>query len=54
VPTYDLELLVTLPDGLSIASTPLPATLPLFVTGFGALGLLGWRRKQKSYARVLG
>jgi hypothetical protein len=27
--------------------TPLPAALPLFATGFGALGLLGWRRKRK-------
>jgi hypothetical protein len=27
--------------------TPLPAALPLFVTGLGALGLLGWRRKRK-------
>jgi uncharacterized membrane protein len=26
--------------------TPLPATLPLFATGLGALGLLGWRRKK--------
>src|SRR5664280_1517312 len=25
--------------------TPLPAALPLFATGLGALGLLGWRRK---------
>jgi hypothetical protein len=31
-------------------STPLPATLPLFATGLGALGLLGWRRKRKSQA----
>ena len=30
------------------SATPLPATLPLFVSGFGALGLLGWRRKKKS------
>ena len=30
------------------SSTPLPATLPLFATGFGALGLLGWRRKRKA------
>ena len=30
--------------------TPLPATLPLFVTGLGALGLLGWRRKRKNAA----
>jgi len=28
--------------------TPLPAALPLFVTGLGALGLLGWRRKRKN------
>ncbi len=31
----------------TIATTPLPATLPLFATGLGALGLLGWRRKRK-------
>jgi len=28
--------------------TPLPAALPLFATGLGALGLLGWRRKKKA------
>jgi hypothetical protein len=28
------------------ATTPLPAALPLFATGIGALGLLGWRRKK--------
>ena len=27
---------------------PLPAGLPLFATGLGALGLLGWRRKRKA------
>ena len=32
-------------DGKS--DTPLPAALPLFATGLGALGLLGWRRKRK-------
>jgi hypothetical protein len=30
------------------AATPLPAALPLFASGLGALGLLGWRRKKKS------
>jgi hypothetical protein len=30
--------------------TPIPAALPLFVSGLGALGLLGWRRKQKAAA----
>jgi hypothetical protein len=29
---------------------PLPAALPLFATGLGALGLLGWRRKKKAIA----
>jgi hypothetical protein len=28
---------------------PLPAALPLFATGLGALGLLGWRRKRKAF-----
>jgi hypothetical protein len=27
---------------------PLPAALPLFATGLGAMGLLGWRRKRKA------
>jgi hypothetical protein len=30
--------------------TPLPAALPLFATGLGAIGLLGWRKKRKSAA----
>ncbi len=30
--------------------TPLPAALPLFAGGLGALGLLGWRRKRKQAA----
>jgi len=29
------------------AEVPIPATLPLFATALGALGLLGWRRKRK-------
>ena len=32
------------------ATTPLPAALPLFATGLGALGLFGWRRKRKAQA----
>jgi hypothetical protein len=31
----------------SVTATPLPGALPLFATGLGALGLLGWRRKRK-------
>ena len=30
--------------------TPVPAALPLFATGLGALGLLAWRRKRKAVA----
>jgi hypothetical protein len=31
-------------------ATPLPGALPLFATGLGGLGLLGWRRKRKQAA----
>jgi hypothetical protein len=30
------------------STTPLPAALPLFATGIGGSGLLGWRRKRKA------
>ena len=36
----------------SAEPTPLPAALPLFVTGLGALGLLGWRRKRRVVAAM--
>jgi hypothetical protein len=32
------------------SATPLPAALPLFAGGLGAMGLLGWRRKRKAAA----
>jgi hypothetical protein len=32
------------------ADTPVPTALPLFATGLGALGLIGWRRKRKQAA----
>ena len=35
---------------ITVNQTPLPAALPLFATGLGALGLLGWRRKRKAQA----
>jgi hypothetical protein len=38
------------PFGIEVTATPLPAALPLFASGFGALGLLGWRRKRKALA----
>jgi hypothetical protein len=36
----------------TLTTTPLPAALPLFATGLGGLGLLGWRRKRKNTAAV--
>ena len=35
-----------------ITDTPVPAALPLFATGLGAMGLLGWRRKRKNAASI--
>jgi len=32
------------------SETPLPAALPLFASGLGALSLVGWRRKRKAAA----
>jgi hypothetical protein len=34
------------------STTPIPAALPLFASGLGALGLLGWRRKRKNVAAI--
>ncbi len=39
-------------NSVSSAATPLPAALPLFATGLGALGLFGWRRKRKPSAAI--
>jgi hypothetical protein len=61
---FDLQITADVPDGLRVGiidarfdaseatATPLPAALPLFATGLGALGLLGWRRKRKTAAIV--
>jgi hypothetical protein len=58
--TYVAVAGMTFPEGVptnvvgswteEVAITPLPAALPLFATGLGALGLLGWRRKRKAAA----
>ena len=42
---------VTVTD-LGVTSTPLPAALPLFASGLGAMGLFGWRRKRKIAASL--
>jgi hypothetical protein len=41
---------VQLGSGDLTGTTPLPAALPLFATGLGMIGLLGWRRKRKEAA----
>jgi hypothetical protein len=33
---------------VDVSATPIPAALPLFASGLGAFGLLGWRRKRKA------
>jgi hypothetical protein len=35
---------------VSESAVPLPAALPLFAAGLGALGLIGWRRKRNAAA----
>ena len=40
-------------DPASVSAAPLPGALPLFASGLGALGLLGWWRKRKA-ARAVG
>jgi hypothetical protein len=42
------DVSVTGPD--VAGTTPIPGALPLFASGLGALGLLGWRRKRKNTA----
>jgi hypothetical protein len=43
--TEGAELVTGVPS-----TTPLPAALPLFATGIGGLGLLGWYRKRRAQA----
>jgi len=44
VPGVYIDTMVT---GVTTVA-PVPAALPLFATGLGGLGLLGWRRKRKA------
>ena len=53
-PLYEDYYLLTVGDeGLApVGTTPLPAALPLFASGLGALGLFGWRRKRKNASAI--
>jgi hypothetical protein len=46
------ELPVSGGSVVAVSAVPLPAALPLFASGLGALGLLGWRRKRKAQAAI--
>jgi hypothetical protein len=46
----DGNVLLPFTIATEVTSTPLPAALPLFASGIGGLGLLGWRRKRKPQA----
>jgi len=49
-PTLDGPALNSFTLQIVAPTVPLPAALPLFATGLGVLGLLGWRRKRKASA----
>ena len=51
-PASNDQLILDLSFSTPPPATPLPAALPLFATGLGALGLLGWRRKRKNAAVI--
>jgi len=48
--TYDIGIDPNATITVSATATPLPAALPMFAGGFGALGLLAWRRRSKGSA----
>jgi hypothetical protein len=55
IPLYDLYYNDPIQVGtfeIFATTTPLPAALPLFATGLGVMGLLGWRRKRKNAAAL--
>ncbi|MFY9892503.1 MAG: VPLPA-CTERM sorting domain-containing protein [Xanthobacteraceae bacterium] len=47
-PIYTYPDVIFALTSTTVSTTPLPATLPLFASGLGALGLLARRRKRKA------
>lgn len=39
-------------DSSNLSATPLPAALPLFSSGLGLMGLLGWRKRRKHVTAI--
>ena len=46
-PTPGNNTLTVLSGGVALATTPIPAALPLFATGLGVTALLGWRAGKR-------
>jgi hypothetical protein len=44
---FNLQYYAIPSTNLIATASPIPTALPLFSTGLGAMGLLGWRRKRK-------
>jgi hypothetical protein len=42
---YQLEISEGIGNSL-VATTPIPAALPLLATALGGIGVMGWRRKR--------
>ena len=49
---YDASPQPTITGENVLAATPLPATLPLFASGLGAMALLGWCKKRKARVKI--
>lgn len=39
-------------ETLTVAATPIPATLPLLATALGGLGFAGWQRRKSAQPAV--
>jgi len=46
-PDFD-AVMASISGTTAAAAVPVPAALPLFASGLGVMGLLGWRRKRKA------
>jgi hypothetical protein len=46
--TFSIDAFSNANRSENFGAVPLPAALPLFATGLGVLGLLGWRRRRKA------